>query len=219
MKTIRKNTFETNSSSAHVITFSTKGSAADAEGYILNVVGGSWQWDKESFSDPQSKFSYWLNAFDEEAYLLLRTAMKQRRNTDYFYISERVGETSGPVDKDIYESIQAQVIGKLEAVFNYFKDNGVILNIIEEETLDQLSIEEYIHYLRSYNDPENPECLTRSFRFLVDLDLGIDHQSAPAEDCDCAKLAEFPPEDVFDWVFGDGSFETGNDNDYDWDEY
>jgi uncharacterized radical SAM superfamily Fe-S cluster-containing enzyme len=93
------------------------------------------------------------------------------------------------------------------------------VNIIEEETLDQLSIEEYIHYLRSYNDPENPECLTRSFRFLVDLDLGIDHQSAPAEDCDCATLAELPPEDVFDWVFGDGSFETGNDNDYDWDEY
>ena len=82
MKTIRKNTFETNSSSEHVITFSTKGSAVGAEGYILNVVGGSWQWDKESFHDPQSKFSYWLNAFDEEAYCLLKTAMKQRRNTD-----------------------------------------------------------------------------------------------------------------------------------------
>jgi hypothetical protein len=44
------------------------------------------------------------------------------------------------------------------------------------------------------------------------MGYGIDHQSAPHEDSDAYTLGWFGPEDVYDWVFGDGSVKTDNDN-------
>ena len=41
---------------------------------------------------------------------------------------------------------------------------------------------------------------------------GIDHQSAPFEDDNAYRLGWSTPEEVYDWVFGDGSVKTDNDN-------
>ena len=64
MKTIRHNTFETNSSSCHSITFSSKGSGILPSGdFILQVKGGDYGWEVETYSNAQDKFSYWFSAF------------------------------------------------------------------------------------------------------------------------------------------------------------
>ena len=223
MYSIRENVFETNSSSCHSLTFSTEGDLPKTVNFHLDFAGGSYQWEFRTYHDPQSKFSYWLNAFAELQSVLLREKNAKLKGSDYYYITEYMdngwGKTSGPSDKGIYEEVLKEAANHLEKVLKAFEEIGVQLHFTpyEDETHSYSGMEDnidsYIEYFLKVNQPKKLTDLCRGyFNFIVDLGDGIDHQSGPKEDSDCRRLAEFEPKEVLEWVLGDGYFETGNDN-------
>ena len=77
MKTTRFNTFETNSSSCHSITFSSKGSGFENREHAENPISITLQsndfgWEEHEYYDSQSKFEYWFASFTDCASLRVR---------------------------------------------------------------------------------------------------------------------------------------------------
>lgn len=220
MKSIREYVFETNSSSCHSLTFSTRGSATKTS-INLKVKGDSYQWHYANYVDPQNKFSYWLNAFEAEVGIQLNQRMAKLKKLDKYYITKYLPfeENCGPCDVQIYEEVLKETADKLEAVLKKLEDFGVRLFIESREgiyydTVTFKDVDDYIKQFKSWNEPTTIDRLCEgNFEFLVDLSDGIDHQSAPGEDSDCEYLAKMSADEVVDWVLGDGYFETGNDND------
>lgn len=223
---IRENVFETNSSSEHSLSFSTKGSAIKIDGMMrLRFIGDDWGWEFRSYSDPQSKFSYWLNAFVENQGLKLKRENEKARNVEYYYITDYIGDdpttwnvTRGPALEEVYEKVLEETKNKLKAVLELFKEHNVEFTFDPDRTNEDEEYvndaEDYIRVFEHLNSPkyDKKRLCNREFNYYVDLGYGIDHQSGPNESSECEALAEFEPEDVLDWVLGNGSFETGNDN-------
>ena len=226
MLKFREKVFETNSSSEHSLSFSTKGSAIELNGTMrLGFVGDDWGWEFRSYSDPQSKFSYWLNAFVENQGLKLKRENEKARNVDYYYITDFIGDdpttwnvTRGPALEEVYIKVLEETKNKLKNVLELFREHHVEFTFDPNETIKDVeyveSIEDFIRVFEQLNSPEcdKKRLCNREFNYYVELGYGIDHQSSPRESEECEALAEFEPEDVLDWVLGDGSFETGNDN-------
>ncbi len=200
MKTIRHNTFETNSSSCHSITFSSKGSGILPSGdFILQVKGGDYEWEVETYSNAQDKFSYWFSAFIDCANIR-------------FYDVAKENEKQGKSREDAFNATFEETYNKLAQVLLYLRDKGIHLYIFYDDW--EHDLEDYLRDLQIKNTYDDTKFAGYSpgFEFLVETDFGIDHQSAPREDGDCRDLGESSPEEVFDWVFGDGEFKTDNDN-------
>ena len=202
MKTVRYNTFETNSSSCHSITFSNKGSGTlPAGSFVLRVQGGDYGWEVETYSNAQDKFSYWFSAFKECANISFR---KKREEFESKGISAE--KAFNVAFQEMYDNYAKTLI--------YLQDKGVHLYIYYDDW--QHDLEDYLSALQIKNTYknccDNQEHWFYGFDFLVETGYGIDHQSGPGEDGDCRSLGESTPEEVFDWVFGDGEFSTDNDN-------
>lgn len=220
MLNLRESTFETNSSSSHSITFSTEGSAKLGQhNFTICLRGDDYGWEFRFYGDPQNKFSYWLNAFVENNGLILSRKCAEKFGIEgQYYITNRLeGKNQGPADKEVYTTFLYEVADKLKAVLKALEDCGVSFHpeYTDPEELSSwdFNLDEYIDAFIHKNLPTTVDKLCSSeFDYLVELGYGIDHQSSPREDSDCEKLAEFSPEQVVDWVLGDGSFETGNDN-------
>jgi hypothetical protein len=198
MKTIRKNVFETNSSSVHSITFSTAGSGVlPPKSFILNIEGGDYGWEQATylFTDNQDKFSYWLSAFIYCAFLLY-----EKKEEEY--------KKHGMPQSVINEKSFQEIYDNYANVLLYLRDKGVNMSISYDGYQHDLET-----YLRDfYVNNTSRDISYSNFDFLIDTHYGIDHQSAPRESTDCRRLGESSPEEVFDWVFGDGEFRTNNDN-------
>lgn len=222
---IRENVFETNSSSEHSLTFSTKGSLvkpADNCYINLDFVGGSYQWEWDTYCDPQSKFQYWLIAYTEWQSLILKQKNEAVRGVTSYRITDNLfdskpsdwGKTCGPSDIDVYREVLKDTTDHLKAVFDIFKEYNV--NFYFSTAASKYAIdgtEKYIETFLAENEPTTMKKLcNRQFDYLVDLGLGIDHQSGPIESGECGDLARSTPLEVVEWVLGDGYFETGNDN-------
>lgn len=225
MTTIRKNVFETNSSSAHSLTFSTKGSLVkpiDSCQTRLDFVGGSYQWEWDTYCDYQSKFQYWLIAYTEWQSFILKQKNEAVKGVSSYHITgtpfisklEDWGKTHGPSDIDVYKEVLKDTANHLKAVFDIFKEYNVSFTFSTadaEYLIDDT--EGYIETFLNVNEPTTTEKLCNSqFDYLVDLGLGIDHQSGPRESEECMSLANSTPLEVVEWVLGDGYIETGNDN-------
>lgn len=191
MKTIRKNVFETNSSSAHVITFSSKGSGAIPKKANLNLEGGSYDWEECIYSSPQDKFSYWFSAFEECA-----------TNCSRQISSEKDIKETDPSWKKLYFEV---IYNQLALVLTHLRNMGVDFSIFYDDREHEL--EEYLIDFQNKNKDSD-----ENFNFLVDMGSGIDHQSAPYESSDAYRLGMSSPEEVFDWVYGDGEVQSDNDN-------
>ena len=87
------------------------------------------------------------------------------------------------------------------------REHNVIFHIEYDDCTHEL--EEYLTDFNRLNT-FNPQ--SDKFNFLVEMGYGIDHQSAPYEDDSAYCLGWSTPEEVYDWVFGDGSVKTDNDN-------
>lgn len=199
MKIIRKNVFETNSSSCHSITFSSKGSGTLPSGdFILQVKGDDYGWEVETYSNAQDKFSYWFSAFRDCACIQFLNAAEEN-------------EKQGKSKEDAFDTTFEETYNKLAQVLLYLRDKGIHLYIFYDDW--QHNLEDYLRDLQIKNTyKDNYANYFPGFNFLVETGYGIDHQSAPREDGDCRALGKSSPEEVFDWVFGDGKFETDNDN-------
>lgn len=228
MLSIRENVFETNSSSCHSITFSNKGSAAKPREHCwlhLDFRGDDWGWEHRTYYDPQAKFEYWLNAFVANQADKMSLENEKARGVEGYYITSYVGDhpekwnvTRGPCLEEVYNKILAETKEKLKAVLDKFTEYQVEFFFTPSEESKDKYIQDNEEYLRVFEElnlvtEDNKKNLCNSeFDYYVNLGYGIDHQSAPRESSECKALAELEPEGVIDWVLGDGSFETDNDN-------
>lgn len=222
MISIRANVFESNSSSCHSITFSSENSGHQNVPITLDFRGNDFGWAREVYSDPQSKLEYWLSAYSSLIRLRrLEEMRKLLKLKDLYWISTKVAEdgSSGPCDAKVYQDTANEVLAHLKAVFEALQQYGVRLHFAEYDNRDNFvydfgsDIEDYLSTLKEVNTARDVTKLCDpDFNFLVKMGYGIDHQSDVREDGDCRCLAESTPDEVVDWILGDGSVETGNDN-------
>ena len=215
-------------SSCHSITFSNPGSAVKPQGVNwlqLSFRGDDWGWEHQSYYDPQSKFEYWLNAFVANQADKMRLENEKARGVDSYYITDYVGDhpenwniSRGPCLEEVYNRSLTETKEKLKAVLDKFTEYQVKFIFNPSSENEDSYVQDNEDFLRVF---EELNCVTENdkknlcngeFNYYVHLGYGIDHQSAPREDGDCRALAELEPEEVVDWVLGDGSFETDNDN-------
>ena len=230
MKSIREGVFETNSSSMHSISFATPDSYRkyDYKGQCLYWTGGEFGWEDRIYLDSSDKFSYWLTAFTDylrvkqledikksypKARILVDNEKEYREYTRDYYTSEQV---ILPDEKSTLY-IKNFAVKRITDVYLFFKDNDIefvdftFFDYRENKTITETYKEDFLNwleYLRNLNSFPD----FRKIDNLIDFSGYIDHQSAPSEDADCYELAAMEPEEVFNWVFGNGSFKTGNDN-------
>ena len=209
MKTIRFNTFETNSSSCHSITFSSKGSGFENREHaenpiIITLRSNDFGWTEHEYFDAQSKFEYWFACFNDCASLRVREKFAAATKKD---IWSSCPSEKNPLPESIWDEAFEEVYANLVDVLTFMRDHDVIFHI---------EYDSYTHELEEYftdfikKNIFNPH--SDKFNFIVDMCWGIDHQSAPFEDDNAYKLGWSTPEEVYDWVFGDGSVKTDNDN-------
>lgn len=208
MKTIRKNTFETNSSSCHSITFSNKGSGferrRDRDLVSITLKSNDFGWEEREYCDSQSKFEYWLACYEDCASLRVREKFAKATNKDVWssYPTEK-----NPLPESVWDEAFEEVYTRFMDVLTFFRDHDVIFHIEYDNYIHELE-----DYLTDFNRLNTFNPHSSHFNFIVDMGYGIDHQSAPHEDEDAYRLGWSTPEEVYDWVFGDGSVETDNDN-------
>ena len=209
MKTIRFNTFETNSSSCHSITFSSKGSGFENRQHAKNPIiillrSNDFGCAEHEYFDAQSKFEYWFACFNDCASLKVREKLAAATKKDIWssYPSEK-----NPLPKPVWDEAFEEVYANLVDVLTFMRDHDVIFHIEYDSHTHEL--EEYFTDFIKKNifNPHSDD-----FNFIVNMGWGIDHQSAPFEDDNAYRLGWSTPEEVYDWVFGDGSVKTDNDN-------
>ena len=213
MKTIRFNTFETNSSSCHSITFSSQGSGLTNRQYtesaiIITLKSNDFGWEEREYHDPQSKFEYWLACFKDCA--SLRVCEKFAAATNKGVISSLYPlypSEKNPLPESIWNEAFEEVYANLMDVLTFMREHNVIFQIEYDGYTHELE-----EYLTDFNRLNIFNPYSDNFNFIVDTGWGIDHQSAPFEDSDAYRLGWSSPEEVYDWVFGDGSVKTDNDN-------
>lgn len=247
MKSIRVNTFETNSSSAHSLTFASKGSGAGKKG-TLNWKGDEFGWEFESYSDSQSKFSYYLVALCDWLSLMQKNEYGERHNlekswgeysfcfgslTDIAKAKEKNDEYwikhYKEIDEENVDYIRNLAYNKVKGLFDFLKEKGCKFSYFHYMNEEHKFIGDDRDTFWETEGEYGESCFIKSLEHLKEaplnewkahpdisnwIDFGgyIDHQSDPKENPDCRTLASQDYEDVLDWIFGDGSFETGNDN-------
>lgn len=208
MKTIRKNVFETNSSSCHSITFSSEGSGLERrrDGNLASITlkSNDFGWAEREYCDSQSKFEYWLACYEDCASLRVREKFAEAANKDVWssYPTEK-----NPLPESVWDEAFEEVYTRFMDVLTFFRDHDVIFHIEYDDCIHELE-----DYLTDFNRLNTFNPHSTQFNFIVDMGYGIDHQSAPHEDENAYRLGWSSPEEVYDWVFGDGSVETDNDN-------
>jgi hypothetical protein len=204
METIRKNVFETNSSSCHSITFSEKGSGCRPVKASINLRSNDFGWEEEEYTDSQSKFEYWLACFEDCSALKIREKFAEVLHKDPWSAYPSKEE---PLPENVWEEAFEEVYTHFVDVLSYLRDNGVDFYIYYDK--DNHELEDYLIDFQLANN-YNPEF--GGFNFLVEMGYGIDHQSAPYEEQAAYDLGWSTPEEVYDWIFGDGFVKTDNDN-------
>lgn len=191
----------------------------------MDFRGDDWGWEHREYYDPQAKFEYWLNAFVANQADKMSLENKKARGVDSYWITDYVGDnpttwnvTRGPCLEEVYNKILEETKEKLKAVLDKFTEYQVEFFFLPENENEDRYVQDTEDFLRVFEDlnlvteSDKKNLCNREFNYYVHLGYGIDHQSAPNEDDDCKALAELEPEDVVDWVLGDGSFKTDNDN-------
>lgn len=208
MKTIRKNVFETNSSSCHSITFSSKGSGFESrrteDPIVITLRSSDFGWEEHEYFDAQSKFEYWLACYEDCASLRVHEKFAAATKKDVWtsYPSDK-----NPLPENIWDEAFEEVYANFVDVLTYLREHGVIFHIEYDDYTHELE-----EYLTDFNRNNAYDPQSGTFNFLVEMGYGIDHQSAPHEDSDAYRLGWSTPEEVYDWIFGDGSVRTDNDN-------
>ena len=131
MKTIRFNTFETNSSSCHSITFSSKGSGFENRSRAKNLIiitlrSNDFGWEEREYYDPQSKFEYWFACFGDCASLRVREKFAAATKKD---IWSSYPSKENPLPESIWDEAFEEVYANLVDVLTFMRDHDVIFHI------------------------------------------------------------------------------------------
>lgn len=194
----------------------------------LKLQGGCWGTLQNTYLDPQSKFSYWFNAFVQNTQweLLTNCALKEGIDLDQFL---SVGKRQ--LNSQVCEQAIIKCAENLQGILEFLSEKRVKLffkasrnacfNIdascftMKKDRSLAKSIKDYIEIFKKINLNYLPkDTYHPTFEYLVNVAGGIDHQSDPRSDEDCKKLATMSAHGVFNWVFGDGYFKTGSDYDF-----
>lgn len=207
MITVREQVFESNSSSCHSLTFSSSKSILLPQYRTLQWIGGDFGWEQKEYRDPQSKFSYWLVAFCIYISWLQEETERKCRNSQYYCITDNPeywDAYNGPSSFEAYKVASMLFQQTILGVLKFFTDRGVTFTFAQE------SVDDFIQNVHELSD----ESSFRKGYTVLDSDYGgyIDHQSCPIESKECETLAKMKPQEVFEWVFGDGYIVTDNDN-------
>lgn len=197
MVTIRKNVFETNSSSCHSITI-TDDVAENQNDEVLRACGDEFGWEHDIISTPQKKFSYWcVAALDWLCDLLYKDSKEiDIKNASTEAEKKRLRYVDMPLHKSSITKYDDKIRYIKESIGSYFSSRGVTIiwdgEYEEEKWSFDLSGEQHTSNIDGY----------------------IDHQSAPGEDKECRELAELwkDPEALYNFIFGNSYIETDNDN-------
>ena len=195
MVTIRRNVFETNSSSCHSITI-VDDVASDHNGTVLYACGDDFGWERDTITSHQKKFSYWcvaaLDRLCDLLYIDSKNLYLQKAKTEEERTEIELGDNS--LQKSSIVKYDDKVRYIRDTVGDYFSKRGV------EIIWDDEDENWFFNLDGEYHTPN--------------LDGYIDHQSAPCEDSDCRNLAELwkDPEALYNFVFGDSYIVTDNDN-------
>ena len=172
MKTIRKNVFETNSSSCHVITFSDEQFIEYPFNHIDFTANGEYEWSGPDVRTPEEKADYYMVA----------------------YIQSLLPWNSDN-DPNLVEKLYNEYQKHIETIKEVFSKKGITTTFYKPEfEKTKWGIE------------------------VTNSDFGnIDHQSGPFESTECAKLANFEPNELLDWLSSPDAYVLiRNDNtDYD----
>lgn len=219
MLTIRKETFETNSSSCHSITLGNF-NYSDTD-ISLDFKGDDFNWEWVKYDTPQSKLSYWISAYSSYVALLQKKALAKVLGFEQEYYSAWVtddkkywGERSGKLPFEVWKPIADEVASHYKDVINTFESHFVQLNFNTEYQYGSYEIDKYetfdlLDEMASESKYEHDSSICPPF------DTGcIDHQSSAIESSECEDLAKLSPEEVYGFVMGDGYVQCGNDNDY-----
>jgi hypothetical protein len=135
MKTVRHNTFETNSSSSHSLTISGKvirpSKLKDTNTYT--IYGGEYGWGYETYSDPVSKISYTaveaLSTNNETLKDWLEEIIKEMYKVDdvvYEFSTDYNGPNHSYIDHQSYGTVADSVSSKDDLEHFLFGDNSVL---------------------------------------------------------------------------------------------
>ena len=192
MLAIRKNVFETNSSSCHSISFASD-SAEGYSGKVLYADGEDFGWEYNVLCTPQKKFSYWVVASLYNIYNQLwkeaKDDYKSKWENDPSY-----DEWNFPWNTKIVAKYNDKVEYIKKEVEDYFASKDVTI-IWRDDDMGfnyGLFAEDHEPSINGY----------------------IDHQSAPDEDTLCKDFAELwkSPEELFNFIFNSSTITTDNDN-------
>lgn len=219
MTKIRRNVFETNSSSCHSITL---GNLSIKEKNIkrytsLIFQGGEFGWEYIEYNTPQDKLSYYLSALEIYMRMKQREMCAKRfigRNADYY--EYRISNDIYKADKnhglcplDIFQEVGADITSRIKDLISELKSNNVSVIFRDKGGSD---IEEW-----EFLDKLEEMCSKNAWKKNPVLDIPysegyIDHQSAPTESYDCYNLVTMPASEIVGWIYGDGYVQGGNDN-------
>lgn len=195
MLNIREDVFETNSSSAHALTFSTDVGEVQNYNRNLRFEGDEFGWEWRTYDDAQHKFSYWLVAFADNLSIKFGKALSNAKTTDTY---------------SIYHRYLDEAIEKIKSVVRHFEAAGATFTFLDNQNCS-ITFEEFIDNLEEKNNEKYWKDF-ESFSYAINFGGYIDHQSGPRESVECEMLAEFDTEQIFNWVYGNGCIQTGNDN-------
>lgn len=203
MKTIRRHTFETNSSSCHSITFGYNvGTIYPKE---LPMMATAYYCGQGELSSPEDKADYFSVAMMENFSRILmdmkaeyyKNAFAEKPDifTDIFNFNYEIISgwkvSSLPTPRSMRAAFLKMVGFRLEEISDYFLTKGVRV-IFDDGKNHGISIcqSEYSpDYKKVFSYPGN-----------------IDHESSPLEEVeDAIKLAELPVEKLFDFIYATDS--------------
>lgn len=219
-ETIRYNTFETNSSSCHSITFSTISGNVNESNKKLEFKGDDFGWEVETYTDPQHKFSYYLVCLLDYIYYRQLNDSKDYYNPpkdEWGYVSfwitdnkEEFDEHNKKCPKDIYFHWIQFLINTIENLVSYFESKGVEFTFYDKNG-SKTEFDWFIYELKELNSKKTWKKCSK-IPDLIDFGGYIDHQSAPSESSEAESLAKLSEYELFDFVYGNGEVHTDNDN-------
>jgi hypothetical protein len=217
------------------LTFSNPKSAQHYRDVVLDWRGDEYGWEFGTFLDPQSKLSYYLTALPSWFSVMQKQEYAKRHKIpeeygQYSFIFKApkdiaaAKKNNDPYGMKYYKEIDSEnikfikdlVYERLSGIYEFLKKQGCNFNHFQLYlnskciTTDEGGFLEVLQRLKDSKDVEWKD--KPNIYDWIYFGGYIDHQSAPSEDAECRRLAGMCPGELLDWIFGDGFFETGNDN-------
>lgn len=219
MTKIRRNVFETNSSSCHSITL---GNLSIKEKNLkkytsLIFQGGEFGWEYIEYNTPQDKLSYYLSALEIYMRMKQREMCAKRfvgENAYYheYWISDDrsiANKNCGSCPLDIFQEVGADITSRIKDLVSELKSNNTSVIFRDKSGSD---IEEW-EFFDKLEEMYSQNAWKKNSVLDIPYSEGyIDHQSAPTESSECYNLVLMPASDIVGWIYGDGYVQGGNDN-------